>query len=94
MTIVRKLLDHITFTLNMDTKNIFHINDEYFLKKEQKEKDEFAIEFAKYISNNGYEDYWNCKKSWVSLIEISEVGEENAKKYTIKNLLVKYKKTL
>jgi len=53
MTIVRKLLDHITFTLNMDSKTIFHINDEYFLKKEQKEKDEFAIEFAKYISKNG-----------------------------------------
>ena len=48
-TIVRKLLDHITFTLNMDKKTIFHVNDEYFLKKEQKEKDEFAINFAKYL---------------------------------------------
>jgi len=48
-TIVKKLLDHITLTFNMDPKTIFHINNEYFLKKEQKEKDEFAINFAKYL---------------------------------------------
>ena len=61
-TIVRKLLDHITFTLLMDTKTIFHINDEYFLKKEQKQKEKFAFEFVRWCEEMEYNIYFDTKE--------------------------------
>ena len=61
-TIVRKLLDHITFTLLMDTKTIFHINDEYFLKKEQKQKEKFALEFVRWCEEMEYNIYFDTKE--------------------------------
>jgi hypothetical protein len=61
-TIVRKLLDHITFTLLMDTKTIFHINDEYFLKKEQKQKEKFALEFVKWCEELEYNIHFDTKE--------------------------------
>jgi len=61
-TIVRKLLDHITFTLLMDTKTIFHINDEYFLKKEQKEKEKFALEFVRWCKELEYNIHFDTKE--------------------------------
>lgn len=61
-TIVKKLLDHITFTFNMDTKTIFHINNEYFLKKEQKQKEKFALEFVKWCDELEYNIYYETKE--------------------------------
>ena len=56
--------------------------------------EEFSICFLNWITKNGYEEYWNTETPWVSIIEVLDVGEENAKCYTIKELLEIYKKTL
>lgn len=52
--------------------------------------DKFALGFAVWIAKS-YEDLWNRDASWVSIDEVLEVGEENAKCYTIEELLKKYK---
>ena len=51
-TIVKKLLEHITVALAVSTKTIFHVNNEYFLKKEQKQMDKFAIDFLYWYLND------------------------------------------
>ena len=49
-TIVKELINITKNNLDKITPKVFYnINEEYFLKKEQKEKDEFAINFAKYL---------------------------------------------
>jgi len=49
-TIVKELINITKVNLDKITPKVFYnINEEYFLKKEQKEKDEFAINFAKYL---------------------------------------------
>lgn len=53
--------------------------------------DKFALGFAVWIANNSYENFWNREASWVSIEEVLEVGEDNAKCYTIEELLKKYK---
>ena len=53
--------------------------------------DKFALGFAVWINENGYEDYWNQDPSWISIEEVFTLGEENAKRYTIEELLKKYK---
>jgi len=73
--------------------NVLQYEDSGYRKKqEQIEKDKFAIAFAVWINENGYEDYWNKSPSWVSTIYVSEFGEENAKRYYIEELLEEFKK--
>jgi len=49
-TIVKELINITKINLDQITPKVFYdLNEEYFLKKEQKEKDKFAINFAKYL---------------------------------------------
>lgn len=61
-TVVESLLVHIKFALAMDTKTIFHVNDNYFLKKEQKEKEKFALEFVKWCEKLDHNIYFDTKE--------------------------------
>jgi hypothetical protein len=57
-TIVQYLLDLIEVRLMLNNKKIiYNIDSDYFLKKEQEQKDNFALEFIewyKYANNNEY----------------------------------------
>ena len=57
-TIVKYLLDIIEAKLMLDNKKIvYNIDRDYFLRKEQEEKDNFSLEFLKwykYSNNNEY----------------------------------------
>ncbi len=56
-----------------------------------KTKDKFAIEFALWINDNLYENYFNKKKSWVSLFDLDKYNEKEVPRYTIKELLKIFK---
>ena len=56
-----------------------------------KTKDKFAIEFALWINDNLYENYFNKKKSWVSLFDLDNYNEKEVPRYTIKELLKIFK---
>lgn len=60
-TITQSLLEYIKLALAMDTKTIFHVNDNYFLKKEQKQKERFALEFVNWCKDLEYDIYFDTK---------------------------------
>ena len=84
--------------------NYFYVNSN---RPEMCEKiaEDFAIGFNEWISENMYENYWSIEKfkddltdneetihkTWISLNDASEVGDEKAICYSIKDLMILYK---
>lgn len=87
-TIVKELINITKINLDKIKPTVFYnINEEYFLIKEQKEKDNFAIEFAEWCA---YYQIGKVKDElWISnLLAIANHYET----YTMKQLIKKFKK--
>ncbi len=69
-TATKDLIDIITIKLKLIERHIFHINEEYFLKKEQEQMDKFAIEFARWYSNANYNLVYHYTVEDEKLLEI------------------------
>lgn len=78
-TIVKYLLDIIECNLMLsDKKIIYHIDENYFLTKEQEQKDEFALKFAGwYHSANNNEYHLHPKLNIKEHLEIYKKQYEN-----------------
>lgn len=54
-TVVKRLLEVTKYNLDLiQPKVIYSINEKFFLEKEQKEKDKFAIKFSEWLAENHY----------------------------------------